>query len=349
MGNHYHHPLILIFIGCATFTVVLIMSHILMRFIPDFDEMEVVIYNSEDDIILGATLTTSSSPKAGIVMATGSGPQNRDEEIGGHKPFKIIAEYLADCGYAVLRMDDRGVGESSGDFHSAVNDDFVSDISAGISYLDSCYSSIPIGVIGHSEGGTTAIKSAVRNDNCDFIITLAAPAWQGDSIIISQFKAIGNHACEWRNEEKLLRGCLDIAKSNISNDVAEKMLVSILTSDVTAMNRSPKVEQQVIARSKELLSPWYRDFLSYNPKEDIKAVQKPWLAINGDLDCQVLPGNLRDINKINSQVETVMLQCHNHLFQECTTGMPDEYMEIPTSISRKTLETMSAWLEKIIQ
>jgi predicted alpha/beta hydrolase len=124
----------------------------------DFREQEVTVYNNEGNITLGATLTAPRVPKAGIVLATGSGPQNRDEEIGGHKPFKLIAEYLSKRGYAVLRMDDRGVDKSTGDFGSAVNDNFVSDIAAGISYLDSCYNDIPIGVIGHSEGGHDSHK-----------------------------------------------------------------------------------------------------------------------------------------------------------------------------------------------
>lgn len=347
MKKIFNRPNIYIFIGGALLFFIAIMFHFAST--TYFHEQETIIYNNDESIILGATLTSPDMPKAGIVLATGSGPQNRDEEMGGHKPFKIIAEYLADCGYAVLRMDDRGFGESSGDFSSAINDNFVSDITAGISYLDSCYSDIPIGIIGHSEGGITAIKSAVRNDNCDFIITLAAPAWQGDSIIMSQAKAIAPSTTVWWNEEKLLRKCLDIASSDISDDAAEKILVSILTRETKYRNKSPQMEQQINTRIKELLSPWYRDFLNYNPEKDIKAVQKPWLAINGNLDCQVLPENLRSISKINSQVETVMLPYHNHLFQECTTGLPDEYKVIPTSISRKTLETISAWLEKIIQ
>ena len=317
-------------------------------FASNVREQELTIHNHKENVTLGATLTTPTAPKAGIVLATGSGPQNRDEEIGGHKPFKVIAEYLSDRGYAVLRMDDRGVGKSSGDFSSAINDNFVSDIAAGISYLDSCYSDIPIGVIGHSEGGTIAIKSAVRNKKCDFIITLAAAAWQGDSIIISQTRAIEMAATGRWNTESLLRKCLDIAKSDIAKSTAESVLFSIITQDVGLNSKSPQMQQQISHRICELLSPWYRDFLRYNPEADIKAVNKPWLAINGELDCQVLPDNLNTIKELNDVVETVMLPYHNHLFQECVTGTLDEYRIIPNSISKQTLEIISAWLDKII-
>lgn len=316
--------------------------------VSGFSEREFTVYNNEDNITLGATLTAPDTPKAGIVLATGSGPHNRDEEIGKHKPFKLIAEYLADRGYAVLRMDDRGVGKSSGNFNNAINDDFVSDIAAGILYLDSCYSGIPIGVIGHSEGGTTAIKSAVRNENCDFIITLAAAAWQGDSIIMSQTRAITTAAMGRWDTESLQRKCLDIAKSDIPEHVAEEMLLSIIDRNQKAHpNRSPQMYQQIEDQIPRLLSPWYRNFLQYNPEEDIKAVHKPWLAINGELDCQVLPGNLNTIKKLNSSAETVLLPHHNHLFQECTTGTLDEYLKISSSISQLTLETICTWLDKI--
>lgn len=308
-----------------------------------YREKEVTVYNNEENITLGATLTAPRVPKAGIVLATGSGPQNRDEEIGGHKPFKLIAEYLSKRGYAVLRMDDRGVDKSTGDFGSAVNDNFVSDIAAGISYLDSCYNDIPIGVIGHSEGGTTAIKSAVRNENCDFIITLAAAAWQGDSIIMSQSRAIATAATGRWDAEPFQRKCLDIAMSDMPRDSAEALMLSILAQSTEDAD-VPKVQQQISV----MLSPWYRDFIRYNPATDIKAVHKPWLAINGDLDCQVLPGNLNTIKSLNSSVETVLLPHHNHLFQECKTGTLDEYAKIPSSISHQTLETMSEWLDKNI-
>lgn len=315
----------------------------------DFSEQELTIHNHKENITLGATLTTPKTPKAGIVLATGSGPQNRDEEMGRHKPFRVIAEYLSDKGYAVLRMDDRGVGESSGNFNSAINDNFVSDIAAGIAYLDSCYSDIPIGVIGHSEGGTTAIKSAVRNENCDFIITLAAPAWSGDSIIMSQTRAIEMAKFDQWDAELLQRKCLDIAKSEIHKHIAEAMLFSVIKQDSGEIIKRSQMQQSINKRIDELLSPWYRDFLRYNPEGDIKAVSKPWLAINGALDCQVLPENLNTIKELNRSVQTVMLPYHNHLLQECITGTLDEYSKIPHSISRQTLEIMAIWLENNIR
>lgn len=345
MSKSYIYPLIYACVGGVILASIVIIACPI--FTSNFSERELTIYNNEENITLGATLTTSNTPKAGIVLATGSGPQNRDEEIGGHKPFKLIAEYLANRGYAVLRMDDRGVGKSSGDFSSAINDNFVSDIAAGISYLDSCYSDIPIGIIGHSEGGTIAIKSAVRNENCDFIITLAAAAWRGDSIIISQTRAIAMAATGRWDEESLQRKCLDIAKSDIPKQRAETMLFSIITQEIKDASKQSQMQQQIKNKISELLSPWYCDFLRYNPEADIKTIHKPWLAINGELDCQVLPDNLNTIRELNGTVETVLLPHHNHLFQECTTGTLDEYQKIPSSISQLTLETMSAWLDKI--
>jgi hypothetical protein len=131
--------------------------------------------------------------------------------------------------------------------------------------------------------------------------------------------------------------------SDMPRDSAEALMLSVLAQSTEDAD-VPKVQQQISV----MLSPWYRDFIRYNPATDIKAVHKPWLAINGDLDCQVLPGNLNTIKSLNSSVETVLLPHHNHLFQECTTGTLDEYAKIPSSISPQTLETMSEWLDKTI-
>ena len=325
----------------------LIALHVLA--VKAYTSREIMVSNPSAAISLGATLTApESAPKAVLVLASGSGQQNRDEEILGHKPFKAIAEYLAERGYAVLRMDDRGMGESGGVFQGAVNDDFVSDVAAAVSLMDSIYPGVPTGVLGHSEGGTTAIKTAVSNPKCKFIITLAAPSWAGDSIIMSQIRAlaVGSTGAWEKDKESLQRRLLDMAKGPLTSTIVRTMIITSLGEQVgRELAALPEVQAQLSASADAMVSPWYRDMLRYNPAADIAAVNVPWLALNGDKDMQVLPDNLTTIAELNPAVDVRLINGHNHLFLQCQTGMVQEYSSLPGDISEKTLQIIAEWLD----
>lgn len=312
-------------------------------------EKDVVITNPADGVRLAGTLSfpKDSRPRAAVVLASGSGQQNRDEEIMGHRPFKVIADYLSRRGYAVLRMDDRGCGGSGGDFGAAVNADFVGDVSAGLNYIDSLYEQVPVGVIGHSDGGTSAIKTAVGNRKCDFIVTLAAPAWPGDSIIMSQGRAIAEAMTGKWEAEGQQRMYLDIAKSDMPSFQARMAIYSDIARQLGESAKIPAVQAQINAQVDAVVSPWYRDMLRYDPAADIGAVDIPWLAINGEKDMQVLPANLETIRRLNRRVKTALLPGINHLMQSCVTGMPQEYVTIAEDVSPSVLETMGEWLDEL--
>jgi hypothetical protein len=316
----------------------------------EFCERDVVVRNESEDISLAGTLTApgSGTPRALLVMATGSGQQNRDEEIMGHKPFKVIAEYLSERGYAVLRMDDRGIGGSEGDFAVSTVDDFTSDIKSGIKYVRSQYPGVSTGVIGHSEGGSVAILAGCgESPAADFIITLAAPAWAGDSIIMSQSRAIAMGMMgKWKNEP-LQRRILDLVKSPMETEAAHDSICGILVKSVGSMANIRGVKEQIAAQTAEVLSPNYRRMIRYNPETDIKAVAVPWLALNGSKDCQVLVGNLATIKDLNPNVETQVMENHNHLFQQCSTGLVSEYQLIKEDISEQTLAAIAEWLDSV--
>lgn len=314
-----------------------------------FTERDVTVANDAAGIALAGTLTEpcDGELRGAVVLATGSGAQDRDETIFGHKPFKVIAEHLSSAGYAVLRMDDRGVGESGGDFKTAVTDDFVSDIRSGLRYLDSCYVDLPTGVIGHSEGGTIAIKCAVADKNCDFIVTLAAPAWAGDSIIMSQSRALAVALTGKWDAETRQRRLLDIAKSYQPDFQARIALFAAMSEMTGEAAQLPAVKTQISQQIDALLSPWYRAMLRYDPADDISRVTVPWLALNGTLDCQVLPGNLDTIAMLNPAAETMLLPGLNHLFQTCTTGLPMEYQSLTEPISPALLSALTRWLTSL--
>ncbi len=312
--------------------------------VPEISGHEVRVSNTAAGITLAGTLTAPASPKAVCVLATGSGPQDRDETILGHKPFKVLADTLATHGYAVLRMDDRGVGDSGGVFEGSTLDDFVSDIAAGVAYVDTVYNGLPVCVIGHSEGGSIAIRLAAIDSRVDMITTLAAPAWRGDSVIMSQTRELATRTLGRWDKEGLQRQLLDIAMSDVSDASARMSLQYLLLSQPEAS--IPQVRDGFIQSAKAMSGPYYRRMLRYDPAEDMKQVKDPWLALNGDRDVQVLCANLRTISECAPHADTVVMEGHNHLFQHCTTGMPDEYASLPEDISAEPLAAIAEWLDR---
>lgn len=314
-------------------------------------ENDVVVRNETAGINLAGTLALpdgNTQPRALLVLASGSGAQNRDEEVMGHKPFKVLSDRLVAEGYGVLRMDDRGVGGSEGDFEKAILDDFTTDALSGVAYLRSLYPTSKVGILGHSQGGQVAVKAAARGA-ADFIITLAGPAWQGDSLIMSQCRALAVATTGSWPMESLERRLLDIAMSPMPDYIAVPILLQQFGEVYGDALKVPGVADGLTEQVKPLVSPMYRDLLRYDPAGDIKAVKVPWLALNGDKDLQVLVDNLRTFKDLNPDVITVTLPSHNHLFQQAITGLPDEYPKLGQSPSSETLEVIISNLPMLIK
>lgn len=299
-----------------------------------------------DGVTLGGTLTMPPDGRTGaaIVLATGSGAQNRDEEILGFRPFRTLADSLSAAGFAVLRLDDRGVGASGGDAASTTSSIYAADLRIAVDSLRRRFS-VPAGIIGHSEGGSAAIKAA---DGCDFIITLAAPAWPGDSIVMSQARAVTEAATGSWSGEALQRRLLDMVKSSLPSIMLAPALTAELNSTLGDAARIPAVSEQLRTQVHGMCTPSYRELVRYNPADDICRVSVPWLAINGDSDMQVLPANLQTIAHLNPLVTTVLLPAHNHLFQPCVTGLPQEYSALSSPMSPQTIREIISWLQKYL-
>lgn len=308
----------------------------------------VTVFNPGGGVFLAGTLSTPTRgvPTRGvIVMATGSGPQDRDETILGYKPFRMLADSLAAAGWASLRLDDRGTGESTGEFATATIEDFVSDNAAAVAWADSAYNGLPIGILGHSEGGSIAIINA-RRPEVDFIITLGAPAWRGDSIVMSQARALAVGTTGRWDKEGLQRSLLDIAGGKLPARYARPMITELLKNDLGVTNLPPEAERQLRQAVDGLLTPWYRSMLRYDPGDDIAAVTIPWLALSGDKDTQVLPGNLATIRALNPSATTILLPGLNHLFQNASTGLVTEYATSGQPMTRAVTDAILDFLSK---
>jgi len=329
-----------------------------------YEAEDVLFFNKMDSIRLAGTLTL---PKGGgrfpaVVLISGSGPQNRDEELAGHKPFLVLADHLTRNGIAVLRFDDRGVGKSEGLHSVATSADFAKDVHAAVAYLNTRteIDQKKIGLIGHSEGGLIAPMVAAENSSVSFIVMMAGPGVNGREIIKLQSELIatanGANAADIKREVGLLDQIMVMVASVEDPRELDKQMTTVLSNAWNGMPDSVRsaigTEAQFRLAYGRLQSPWMRYFLRYEPSSSLTKLTIPVLAINGEKDLQVWPAqNLPAIRKAleaagNKKHKLVELPGLNHLFQECKTGAPSEYGEIEQTISPKALEEISSWIRK---
>jgi uncharacterized protein len=315
-----------------------------------YHEEEVSYDNTVQDVTLAATLTLpqGEGPFPAVLLITGSGPQDRDESLQGHKPFLILADYLTRRGIAVLRADDRGVGKSTGVFAKATTADFATDTEAGIAYLKTRpeIDHRKIGLIGHSEGGVIAPMVAARNADVAFIVMMAGTGVPGDDILVAQGEAIalasGTSPEVAAKAAAKEREMLKLVETGKDDAALEKELKEKMAGEVP--------EAQIGLQINEITSPWFRFFLTYDPATALQNVTCPVLAINGEKDTQVPPKqNLPAIRKAleqagNQHFEADELPGLNHLFQTAKTGAPAEYAEIEETMSPVALEKMAGWI-----
>jgi pimeloyl-ACP methyl ester carboxylesterase len=334
---------------------------------PYYSE-EVRFPNDSGNVTLAGTLTLPS--KSGkypvVVLISGSGPQNRDEEILDHKPFLVLADHLTRNGIGVLRYDDRGVGQSTGKFETATSLDFSYDAESAVQYLKTRkdIDTTEIGLMGHSEGGLVAPMVAARSHDIAFMVLLAAPAMELKKALLLQDGLI---AKAYGMSDDKVKKLVDI-NDQIYDIVIQSSDLIKLKANITAianqhMHEIPDQripdnmtrEQYVKARIESLSSIWAQYMLKHDPGKILEDVKCPVLAINGDKDLQVVPKeNLAAIALAlkkggNTNVTTKEFPNLNHLFQECETGSPEEYKKIEQTFAPVALNEISGWILKQVK
>ena len=287
-----------------------------------YETEEVTFRNERDSATLAGTLTwpvgydkkTKKKPVV-VLFVTGSGQENRDEEIFGHKPFFVIADYLARLGIASLRYDDRATGQSvGGDVVNATSEDFARDAEAGLDFLRNMKTFSKVGIIGHSEGGLIAFILGAQKKT-DFIVSLAGPGVKGDTLSVVQSNRM-------------------LELSGVDPQLTVKMTVKKLRQD-------PQFQKL----------RWYQWFFDYDPSDNIRKTRCPVFALNGDHDCQVVSSqNLTAIKQLLPISKNNLLKEYpglNHLFQHCTTGLPTEYGQIEETISSEVLQDIAEWINNL--
>lgn len=333
-----------------------------------YDDEEVSYENKRGGVRLAGTLTLprAKGPHPAVLLITGSGQQDRNEAMLGHKPFLVLADYLTRRGIAVLRVDDRGVGGSTGgaSLDKATSEDFAEDVLAGVVFLKTRKEINPkqIGLIGHSEGGIIAPLVAARSADVAFIVLMAGPGLTAEegfpNQVSSTAKASGasDEAIAWNR--RLLRQSFFIMKEEKDDAAAEKRIRELRAKMLGEMSEEQRKKYGIPEDAMEgviklMLRPWFRFYIRYDPRATLKKVRVPVLAITGERDLQVVPAgqNLAAIaealkaggNKDYTVVEVPRL---NHLFQTSETGSPAEYGRIEETISPTVLKLIGDWIVK---
>jgi pimeloyl-ACP methyl ester carboxylesterase len=333
--------------------------------------VEEVTFDNEDVTLAGTlTLPPTDGRHPAIVMVSGSGPQNRDESLGGGiaiKPFRLLADALTREGVAVLRYDDRGVGESTGTFSTATGADFASDAEAAIAYLLTREEIDPnqIGLLGHSEGGLVAAMLGARGDDLDFIISLAGPGVKGRDVLLLQNQRIFEAEGATQEQIDAQLAFLEELITILDDPTAVEALVyahaleqaeALPDAERAALGDLEEYARAVAEQVSHAYSTeWFASFLAYDPAPDWARTTVPVLAIFGGKDVQVdaeqnapaMEAALRQAG--NDDVEIVTLPNANHLFQEAETGSPSEYATLPSEFAPDLVPTIVSWLREHLE
>lgn len=332
---------------------------------PPYKVEEVVVKSGA--INLAGTLTLPAKPgrHPAVVLLTGSGPQNRDEEIVGFKPFRLLADHLTRSGVVVLRCDDRGVGGSSGSLESITSEDLAGDALAAVSFLKARTEVDParIGLLGHSEGGLLAVMAAGRSKDVGFIVLVSGPAVKGETLMRAQLEAI--FRAEGKSEAEVQRLLARQARTfrvTRTGEGAEEVVAEVRQEALAELEKLPAEQKKAMGDLGQLAdrsvkgqmafirSPWFRFFLDYDPAQVLAQVRCPVLALFGEKDLQVPAEMNRKVLEAalgragNKRVTLRVLPGANHLFQPAKTGSPSEYASLPKEFVPGFLETVASFI-----
>jgi pimeloyl-ACP methyl ester carboxylesterase len=323
-----------------------------------YRQAEVSFAGGAPDVQLAGTLSipNGKGPFPAVVLIAGSGPQNRDEDVMGHKVFLVLADALNRAGLAVLRYDKRGIGASSGHADTATTADYAADARAALDWLvaQPGIDAAHIGLIGHSEGGLIAPQVAAADTKARFLVLLAGPGVRGDKLLSLQSAAIGRAAglseAQLAAAEKINTAIYTAVLDAATPEAAKTNVAAALQPLIDAGQMPADRSQAIIA---QMTSPWMFSFIHSDPAPALRQVRVPVLAINGGLDLQVPAAeNLPAIKAAladDADVTTLELPDLNHLMQKATTGAPDEYARIEETIDPSALTAITDWVKAHIR
>ena len=312
-----------------------------------------VAFDSAPGVKLAGTLTLppGEGPFPAVIMITGSGPQDRDETIVGHKPFAVIADDLTRRGVAVLRYDDRGFARSTGDFSKAGIEDFAVDATAALDWLSKQprIDARRIGLLGHSEGGVIAPMVAAGNSRVAFVVLVAAPGVPLTEVLSAQRAALAPHmglnAQNAAKSQAMFDHAMAAMAGAASDQEAQARAAAVFLAEGKAFGMN---ETNAASAAAQIGTGWFRGLLAYDPRPNLTKLTVPVLAVNGSKDLQVLAGQnlpaIKGAMSANRDLTTVELSGVNHLLQTATTGAAGEYADITETVAPSALKVIGDWV-----
>jgi pimeloyl-ACP methyl ester carboxylesterase len=321
---------------------------------------EVTYENRQAGVMLAGTLTTprSGGPFPAAILLTIAGPEDRDQTAGSHKQFWVLADHLTRKGIAVLRSDNRGVGQSTGNYYDATIHDRATDALAALRFLQSkpAIDKRRIGFIGNSEGGEVAALAAATSPDVAFVVLLAAPGLPGTELIRHQTETMATLQRYSPEQKRIVLEREELIFRILREENENKKALARL-KDLTKGSKVPTPTVANLAKANDLdaelrmyVSPWYREMARYDPRPTLAKVECPILAMNGSLDLVVDPQqNLREIHQAllqgkNPDYTLVQLPRLNHLFQTAKTGSPMEYNWLDETFAPLAMTTIGDWI-----
>lgn len=326
-----------------------------------YEVEEVTFQNGAVHLAGTLTVPLGEGPFPAALLISGSGLQDRDQTLFRHKPFWVLADQLTRAGIAVLRVDDPGIGESTPHPEPPTTAVFATDAEAGVAFLQRDPRIRQIGLIGHSEGGAVATLVASRQENIGFVVLLAAPGVSGAELLRKQneriFDAVGLAAEQKQTLLDILDQLFTAATAGIPEAARQEQVETIVRQQFAANGIPPEQQEDthVQAAVEQVLAPWMRYFLAFDPRPALAEIQAPVLALNGELDVQVdMEQNLTAIGEAlekggNERVTLHRLPKHNHLFQRAQTGLVNEYDAIEETISPEVLDLIQEWVLSVTE
>ena len=338
-----------------------------------YTETSITFSSLAKGIKLAGTLTVPKGPGPfpAAIFVSGSGGQDRDETMLGHKPFHVLADQLARLGIATLRYDDRGVGLSNGDQATGTSKDFANDAEGAHRFLKTTANikRTKIGFIGHSEGALIAPMVAARNPDVAFVVMLAGPGVPGKDVILKQSEAIMKamkvspaEIKKSRDSQLKIIAAVDaVVRKNPSKPDPIKLVAALKKETdalIAALPLADRIEAQknramVDAQVQQFATPWFRYFLNYDPRTALRKVKVPVLVMNGDKDLQVIASqNIPEVEKAlrtggNKRVTVRLMPGLNHLFQHTETGSPQEYGTIDETFAPEAIKEIGAFIRSV--